>query len=58
LKIPSEMGHKLCGILSVAWSDGYKSLEDFAKALERVAADARVLHARQQAEEGGTRLIG
>ena len=56
--IPSELGVKLCGILGAGWSGSYSSLIAFAEALERVAADARTLHARQKAEEEGTRLIG
>lgn len=56
--VTPEIGAKLCGVLGVAWSDGYKTLEDFAIALERVAADARTQHAKQRAEADGNRLIG
>lgn len=58
MEIPSEIGAKLCGILSACWSRSYPSLIELAKALERVAADARVLHARLEAQNEGNRLIG
>lgn len=58
MKVPAELGAKLCGVLGVAWSDGYKTLDDFAAALERVAAEAKVQAARQRAAESGDKLIG
>jgi len=58
MRISSELGQRLCGVMSACWSDSYPNALEFAKALERIAAEARRVHAHQQAAEGGTPLIG
>lgn len=58
MKIPADLGGRLCGIMSAAWSDSYPDAIAFASALEKLAAEARVYAAKQKAEHDGQRIIG
>lgn len=58
MQIPSELGSRLCGIVSAAWSGSYPDAIAFASALEKLAAEARVYAAKQRAEHDGDRIIG
>jgi hypothetical protein len=58
MKIAPSFGGQLCGILSACWSESYKSYEDFASDLERLATLARAEATRLRAEQTGDRIIG
>jgi hypothetical protein len=58
MKIPAELGGRLCGIMSACWSDSYPDAIAFASALEKLAAEARVYAAKKNAEYDGDRIIG